>query len=107
MDLGVGLVQLTPDERRALRTDYNWKHLVERCLQRSLDMVEVFWNHRRTDLQILLIGYRMIIALDDEGTRQPQADTGAIAATGAIATRPRQQQAPLQPQAPSMFFLGL
>ena len=50
MDLGVGLVQLTPDERRALRAEYNWKHLVERCLQRSLDMVEVFWNHRRTDI---------------------------------------------------------
>ena len=66
MDLGVGLAQMTPDERRALISDYNWKHLVERCLQRSLDMVEVFWNQRRADIQILLIEYRMIIALDNE-----------------------------------------
>ena len=69
MDLGVGLVQLTPDERRALRADYNWKHLVERCFQRSLDMVEVFWNQICTDIQILLIEYRMIIEVDDEGAR--------------------------------------
>ena len=69
MVLGVGLAQLTFDERRALRVDYHWKHLVERCLQRSLDMVEVFWNHICTDIQILLIEYRMIIAVDDEGAR--------------------------------------
>ena len=66
MDLGVGLAQMTPGERRALISNYNWKHLVERCLQRSLDMVEVFWNQRRADIQILLIEYRMIIALDNE-----------------------------------------
>ena len=66
MDLGLGLAQLTPDERRALRAEHNWKHLVERCLQRSRDMVEVFLNHRRTDIQILLIEYQMIIGLDNE-----------------------------------------
>ena len=66
LDLGRGLAQLTPGERRALRAEHNWKHLVERGLQRSRDMLEVFWNHRRTDIQILLIEYRMIIGLDNE-----------------------------------------
>ena len=44
MDLGLGLAQLTPDERRAVRAAFNWRHAVQRFLERADELLELWWG---------------------------------------------------------------